>query len=68
MEQFVIDKIIDELRADPNLDPIAVVEANRVVATDMVEHVWTCAKTGYCEEGRTNEPSDYFRVHFNMDI
>jgi len=68
MEQFVIDKIIEELKANPTADPIAIVEANRIVATDMIDHVWECAILKRCEDGRTNSPQDYLRVHFNLEI
>ena len=68
MEQFVIDKIIEELKSNPSADPIAIVEANRVVAIDMIEHVWECAILKRCENGRTNTPQDYLRAHFNLDV
>jgi len=68
MEQFIIDKIIDELRADPTSDPIAIVEANRIAAMDMINHAWECAIDKRCDGGRTNTAEDYFRLHFNMDV
>ena len=68
MEQFVIDKIIQELQDNPSADPIAIVEANRVVTMDMIAHAWECAITKRCEDGRTNSPQDYFKAHFNIEI
>lgn len=68
MEQFVIDKIITELKSNPNADPVTIVEANRIAAIDMVEHVWECAILKRCDDGRTNNPQEYFRVHFNIEI